>query len=139
MTRLYRKSLFAAVLGTALFGAAGAALAQDDFSGRWDTNMGSMFIQQGIDHVSGRYEMKGGRIEGDVNRNTLTGIWTQDNADHRCFETRMGSHYWGRFRLHLNHDGDRFSGRWSYCDDEPGTGGNWTGERHHRRTRGGRY
>jgi len=115
---------------------ANAAAAQD-FSGRWDTNMGALRMDQGGDHVSGSYEMKGGRVEGHVDNNTLRGIWTQDVADHCCFEERMGTHYWGHFRFHLTEDGGRFFGHWSYCEDERGSGGDWNGTRrwHHHRFR----
>jgi len=131
MTHL-RHLLFAGFFVLPLL-AATSALAQEDYSGRWDTNMGAMRMQQGGDHVSGNYEMKGGRVEGHVDGNTLRGIWTQDHADHRCFEERMGTLYWGRFQLHLSREGDEFFGHWSYCDDERGTGGNWTGQRRHPR------
>jgi len=124
----------------ALLAATSAARAQeDDFSGRWDTNMGEMRMQQAGDHIVGSYELKGGRVEGHVDGNTLRGIWTQYSADHRCLEPRMGSDYWGRFQLHLNRDGDAFYGHWSYCDNERGTGGNWTGQRRHLRRYPGRF
>jgi hypothetical protein len=122
--------LVAGALAAPLLAAATAAQADDEFAGDWRTNMGAMRLDQDGDRVNGTYEMKGGRVRGHVEDNSLTGIWTQDAADHRCFEERMGSRYWGRFRLTLNDDGDSFSGRWSYCDDAFGSGGDWTGERH---------
>lgn len=114
----------------ALIGVTGVALAQTgNFSGTWDTNMGRMRIEQYAGRASGEYEMKDGHVRGHIDGRTFEGIWTQARADRRCFEERMGSEYWGRFRLHLSRDGDRLHGSWSYCNDEPGSGGDWHGER----------
>jgi len=112
-----------------LLGITGVVMAQDNFSGTWDTNMGRMHIDQAADHAFGEYEMKDGHVRGHIDGDTFEGIWTQSHADHRCFEERMDSEYWGRFRLHLSPDGEHFRGRWSYCDDQPGSGGEWHGER----------
>jgi hypothetical protein len=109
-----------------------AALAQADFSGGWRTNQGAMRLTQDGDRVTGDYELKDGRVEGHVEGDRLSGVWTQSSADHRCFEERMGSAYWGRFWLRLNRDADHFDGRWSYCDDERSSGGDWTGDRRRR-------
>jgi hypothetical protein len=92
-----------------------------------------MRIEQSGGHARGDYEMKDGRVRGDVDGDAFSGTWSQSSAGHRCFEERMGSMYWGRFKLHLGEDGEHFHGRWSYCNDEPGTGGEWTGTRHRRR------
>jgi hypothetical protein len=39
-----------------------------------------------------------------------------------------GSQHWGR--IELTFDSDNFRGRWSYCDEPVGSGGNWNGARH---------
>ncbi|MDR3525638.1 MAG: hypothetical protein P4L57_00045 [Rhizomicrobium sp.] len=107
------------------------ALAQH-FGGRWDTNQGVLRIDQDAYHVRGDYDFKGGRIVGEVEDNTLSGIWAQNYSDRRCFEERLGSHFWGRYRLHLAHDDEEFHGHWSYCDEGPRSGGDWDGKRLHR-------
>ena len=112
-----------------LFALATAASAQ--FEGFWDTNQGAMRIAQDGDRAHGDYDLKGGRIHGDIDGDGLSGIWAQDWSNRRCYEERMGSFYWGRFRLHISDNDEYFHGRWSYCDQESGSGGEWTGHRVH--------
>ena len=107
-----------------------ATQAQGDFSGGWRSNNGEMRIEQSGSRAWGEYAMKDGRIRGDVDGDTFSGIWTQTSSNRGCPDERMGSRYWGRVTLHLNEEGDRFYGRWSYCDDAPGSAGEWHGERH---------
>jgi len=123
-----------ALLGSALALAsilATPAWAQADFAGPWHTNQGNMHIEQRDNHAWGDYELKDGRVRGDVDGDLFSGIWTQSSSNRRCFDEREGSHYWGRFRLHLDEDRDHFRGRWAYCNDDFGSGGDWTGERLH--------
>jgi hypothetical protein len=119
----------ALALAAPLAAASTAAWAQADFSGKWRTNQGAMRIDQDGERVTGEYELKDGQVRGHVHGDTLTGTWAQSSANHRCFEARMGTYYWGRFWMRMSPDGDSFRGRWSYCEDEPGSGGDWTGGR----------
>jgi hypothetical protein len=106
-----------------------AALAQDvGFDGEWPTStFGAMHLHQDGDEVGGSYDFKGGRLHGHVAGRTLTGVWAQDTADHRCHEERMGTRYWGRFELHVSREGDALHGRWGYCDESPDS--DWTAHR----------
>jgi len=128
--RMLRKLLCAGALSLPLFAA--GAWAQN-FAGEWETNMGAMHLEQDGDQVRGDYDMKDGRLHGEIRDGGLSGIWVQSSSARRCYEERMGSNYWGRFRLHLSDDERYFHGRWSYCDGDPGSGGEWNGKRHHHR------
>jgi hypothetical protein len=114
----------------AVLSLASAASAQEDFAGRWRTNQGAMRLDQDGGRVRGEYELKDGRVRGEVDGDTVNGIWTQSSSNHRCLDERMDSRYWGRFWFQISRDGTQFRGRWSYCEDEPGSGGDWTGERY---------
>ncbi|HLK23416.1 MAG TPA: hypothetical protein VKT30_02025 [Caulobacteraceae bacterium] len=114
---------------------AGQAKAQD-FGGRWRTNQGDLRMHQDGGHVEGDYSLNDGQLEGHTEGDRLEGVWWQSTSMRRCPDERRGSYYWGRFRFHLNEEGNAFRGRWSYCDVEPGEGvigGEWTGERERRR------
>jgi hypothetical protein len=100
------------------------------FEGRWATKTsGEMRLAQSGDRVDGSYALNGGQIRGDANGNRLTGIWTQSISGRRCGSEELGSAYWGRFSFQLSTDGERWSGRWSYCDELEGSGGGWNGSR----------
>ncbi len=126
----------AAAVAASLAILAGQARA-DDFGGHWSTNQGDLRIHQEGDRAYGEYTTYRGKLEGEVDDDRLSGIWWQNSANQRCMDERHGTHYWGRLRFHLSHDGDAFRGRWSYCDAEPGDegGGDWTGVREHYRDR----
>jgi hypothetical protein len=124
-----RAALVASAMAFPLF--ASAAQAEENYAGAWRTNNGDMRLDQDGDRVTGSYDLKGGRVRGHVDGESLSGIWAQDTADRRCRETRMGTHYWGHFRFDLNDEADHFDGSWSYCDESFGSGGTWSGDRRH--------
>ena len=100
------------------------------FDGEWQTNFGRMHLQQQGSHVQGDYEKNVGRLDADADGHDLSGIWAQDDSDHRCREKRMDTHYWGHFKLHLDDNGKVFHGYRSTCDDgAAASGGYWTGSR----------
>jgi hypothetical protein len=100
------------------------------FEGRWATKTsGEMRLAQNGDHVDGSYALSGGQIRGDSNGNRLSGIWAQSTSGRRCGRQELGTDYWGRFSFQLSTDGERWSGRWSYCDEAEGSGGEWNGSR----------
>jgi hypothetical protein len=88
-----------------------------------------MQLEEQGSQVRGDYEKNGGHLEGDVDQNTLTGIWVQQDSEHRCREKRNDSHYWGHFRISLDPNGKVFHGYRSLCDQELSTGGEWRGWR----------
>jgi len=130
-THALHRLIFACASTAALLLFSSAARAEGDFGGLWRTNMGDMHIEQDGYHAHGAYELKDGQVRGEIDGDAFKGLWAQSSASHRCLEERMGTHYWGRFMLILSDDAEHFHGRWSYCNDDPGSGGEWTGTRRH--------
>lgn len=125
---LSKTALVLAAAGVATALAASPAVAQEDFSGRWSSStFGSLHLHQDYDRLEGRYDFRSGRVRGHVEGREAHGTWVQDNSARRCFDERMGTHYWGRFEWRLSRDGERFHGRWGYCNEEPNQ--DWRGER----------
>lgn len=83
-----------------------------NWSGPWKTDFGAMTLSQNGNRVTGTYEFKGGRIDGTISGNVLSGTWTQTNGS-------------GRFEFTLSADGRSFSGRWG--GGQTLTGGTWNG------------
>ncbi|MDX9881198.1 MAG: hypothetical protein RBS73_03965 [Prolixibacteraceae bacterium] len=83
-------------------------------SGTYQTDFKEMTLQQNGNQVTGTYEHSGGRIEGTLYGNTLTGWWYQTNGK-------------GRFVFVFNNDCSAFTGKWSYGDAEPSSA--WNGKR----------
>ena len=90
------------------------APAAADWSGSWSSDFGRMSVRQDGSQVTGTYDFKGGRFDGNVVGNMLRGRWTQTNGS-------------GRFEFQLSADGRSFSGRWGY--GETLSGGAWKGRR----------
>ena len=92
-----------------------AAVALPSWTGVWTSNFGAMRLSQQAGRVTGSYDYKGGRIDGELSGNTLRGRWMQDNAS-------------GHFVFHLSADGSRFDGSWGRgaADSD---GGPWRGTR----------
>ena len=128
-------SLVALLGACALASVTGPSVAQPEggyrhwrpFAGDWSTSEGDMTVDQHEDRISGGYAKRGGRVRGEAHGDHAEGIWAQDVADQSCDEERMGTHYWGRFEWHLSEDGQRFYGRYSYCDADPNVP--WNGAR----------
>lgn len=96
-------------------GAALPAAAGDAWTGAWSTNFGAMTLARSGQQVTGRYDYRGGRIEGQLQGQVLRGTWVQDNAR-------------GHFVFRLSPDGRSFEGRWGRgaADSD---GGEWKGAR----------
>ena len=123
-------------IGFVMFGAAialvgtSAARADADFSGRWATvENGETSLDQNGDRVSGTYAFKDGRVSAEVSGNWMSGIWAQSSSGRRCNREELGTFYWGRFKVQMGGDEQRWSGGWSYCDEPEATGGGWSGQR----------
>ncbi|MBF0589667.1 MAG: DUF3421 domain-containing protein, partial [Magnetococcales bacterium] len=69
-----------------------------DLNGLWGSGRGDMRIIQGQGKVTGDYEKRGGRLEGSVNGNVMTGYWTQIRSPKRCSSIRQD--YSGRNQWH---------------------------------------
>lgn len=98
--------MFALVL--AMTGLAQAASVQ----GKWETNMGTMFLEQHGHKVHGTYAGKAGKLEGVLEGHRLKGKYTWKKQR-------------GVFELVFNRDATRFKGKWS----RKGAKGEWEGRR----------
>jgi hypothetical protein len=85
-----------------------------DSTGLWITSLGLMKLNQEGENVSGSYTTDNGEILGTLRGTVLEGHWIEDDSAERCAEPKNGRHHWGRIELRF--EGDRFTGRWGYCD-----------------------
>lgn len=85
------------------------------WGGQWKTSLGDMRLTQTGQRASGKYDFKGGHIEGVIKGDELRGRWTQDNGS-------------GHFVFRLSADGQQFKGEWGRGKSESG-GGDWSGSR----------
>ena len=83
-------------------------------TGDFSTDFNAMRFRQDGNKVTASYDYRNGRIEGTLKGHTLTGRWTQENAK-------------GRLVFEFNDNFTAFTGKWSYNDDEPTSGG-WNGK-----------
>ena len=121
--RLGRAAVLALLLGTAASGGAAAR----DFGGEWTTSEGPASMIQRDGEVTGTYVNDNGRISGTVRGGHFSGYWGEDITSRNCGSERLGTVYWGRMEWDLAPDRNSFTGKYSYCADEPGP--SWTGER----------
>lgn len=97
-----------------------------NIEGLWKSSEGDVRFWQTGNQVTGSYNPKEhGELTGIITGNILSGFWIEDLSDRKCSYPKNGRYYWGKIRLVF--DGNRFSGKWGYCDTEPGTA--WTGSR----------
>lgn len=98
-----------------------AVTAEEDpfgLAGEWSyEQIYNMRIDRVAPAFRARYDLRHGRIIGQLQERHLDGIWVQDEGHKPCSETREGSRHWGR--IVLDFDLDEYRGRWSYCDAEP--------------------
>ncbi len=85
-----------------------------DSSGIWVTSLGLMKLVQEGETVTGSYTTDNGEILGTLRGNVLEGHWIEDDSAERCAEPKNGRHHWGRIELRF--EGDRFNGKWGYCE-----------------------
>lgn len=74
-----------------------------------------------------RYTQDKGRILARLQGQTLTGYWVETDSAHNCASKVDGSSFWGRIEFFFDAKFQRFSGKWSYCDDIPRHA--WSGRR----------
>jgi hypothetical protein len=97
--------------------------------GSWKTSEGAMTFQQDGDELDGFYTPDSGRIVAHRQGPNWTGLWSESAANHRCDDTRMGSHYWGRMTFTFTDQNRHFEGVWTYCSAPIASGKPWTGDR----------
>lgn len=96
-----------------------------NIEGTWGSTEGDIRFRQQGNRVSGRYTNDNGEIVGSLANNTLRGYWIEDHSSRRCSTSKNGRYHWGT--IELKFEGDRFAGRWGYCNDPPSQ--SWNGQR----------
>ncbi|MFH2059420.1 MAG: hypothetical protein ABIJ59_11035 [Pseudomonadota bacterium] len=87
---------------------------QASIEGIYKTDFSEMSLQLNGDQVIGTYDYKGGKIDGILHGNTLTGTWIQTNAK-------------GRLKFVFADDFSSFIGKWNYNDAIPSS--KWDGRK----------
>lgn len=113
--------------GRASYGSDSDGFAEESHSieGTWGSSEGDITFRQNGSKVSGRYSQDNGEIIGRIKGSDLDGYWIEDHSDKRCGSQKNGRYFWGKIQWRF--DGDRFSGKWGYCEDSPSR--QWTGQR----------
>ncbi len=96
-----------------------------NIEGTWGSTEGDIRFRQQGNRVSGRYGSDNGEIVGSLTSQIMQGYWIEDSSSRRCSTAKNGRYYWGS--IELTFDGDRFGGRWGYCNDPPTQ--SWSGQR----------
>jgi len=95
--------------------------------GLWKTTEGDVRLWLSSSQVTGSYSPGDhGELVGQLRGNIVQGYWIEDSSNRRCSVPKNGRYYWGRF--YFNFDGDKFTGKWGYCNDEPQR--EWNGTRY---------
>ena len=93
--------------------------------GVWSTDeAGDVTFRQTGNQVAGRYVMDNGEVTGTFTGKTFDGFWIEDMAGVKCDYPRNGRFYWGKLRFDVQ--GNRFTGKWGYCDESPSKSWNGT-------------
>ena len=96
----------------------------------FETDYGPMFLEQEGERITGFYPDYKGIVQGalDTRGEWLNGLWMQPDSERRCERPVHGAWYWGTLAFR-GITTDRFEGFWAFCDDPPGSGGQWNGKR----------
>lgn len=92
-----------------------------DWSGTWNTDWGTMQLQQSGDKVTGNYTHDQGRIDGTAFGSQLVGTWSEAPSYSPPDDG-------GDLEIVMSEDCQSFSGSWRY-GSEGGWSGGWTGSR----------
>ncbi len=99
-----------------------------DATGTWDTDYGTMVLEQNGSAVTGTYATDGGVIlDATLKGRTLTGFWVEDASAADCGSAKDGRNFWGRISFEFDEDFKSFKGKWLWCDQDPTA--NWNGIR----------
>ncbi len=90
------------------------------WTGTWDTNWGTMVLNQVGNQVSGTYTWDTGHIQGTVSGDVFTGTWSEEPSYSPPDDA-------GDVQLTISGDGQSISGQWRY--DSSGTWYSWNGTR----------
>lgn len=97
----------------------------EEIEGVWSSSEGDITFRQRGSKVTGRYTQDNGEIIGNMRGSKLDAYWIENHSDRRCSTAKNGRYFWGKLQLHF--EGDRFSGKWGYCEDKPSR--QWNGQR----------
>lgn len=86
------------------------------WAGSWQTDFGTLSIQQSGGRVTGSYPHHDGRIEANASGKSLSGRWIEYDNE-------------GTFVFSMAEDGRSFSGTWVEVKPKPLPGGAWNGRR----------
>jgi len=92
-----------------------------DWSGTWNTDWGTMQLQQSGDKVTGNYTHDQGRIDGTAFGSQLVGTWSEAPSYSPPDDG-------GDLEIVMSEDCQSFSGSWRY-GSEGGWSGGWIGSR----------
>ncbi|MEO0181122.1 MAG: hypothetical protein ABIM74_10025 [candidate division WOR-3 bacterium] len=120
-----RRIFPAVILGAALLACQmfGKKEAKDSFTGRWDTNWGTVELTQKGNVVDGTYEYKGtkGMLTGEIVNDTFYFTWTEISAGQKA----EGVGYFV-----LRDKGYRIEGKWGQANERGDWNiGEWKGKR----------
>ena len=93
--------------------------------GLWEFDGTDLTLTQKGSQLTGKYTEDNGELTGIISGNVFEGYWIEDNSARRCSSAQNGRYYWGRFRIEF--DGNRLTGRWSYCEDREFQSRIWRG------------
>lgn len=97
--------------------------AQTSQTSVWTSSEGRLTLHYDGRNFNGNYDNDGGRVSGTRKENILEGYWGEDSSGTRCSTERLNTYYWGKIRWEFN--GNSFSGKYSYCDND--WSGSWNG------------
>ena len=97
-------------------GRANTGAATAGWTGSWQSDFGTLSLQQSGNRVTGSYPHHSGRIEATASGNSLSGRWIEYDNE-------------GTFVFSMSADGRSFSGSWKEVKPNPSGGGAWNGRR----------
>ncbi|MBK7185518.1 MAG: VCBS repeat-containing protein [Ignavibacteria bacterium] len=103
-------------------GGGGGGSSACTWAGTWNTNWGTMVLQQVADSVWGTYTHDAGRINGKVVGTKLTGLWSE-------YPSYAPSHDAGDIEFTMSGNCTSFTGSWRYGVGGTAWSGGWQGER----------
>ncbi len=84
--------------------------------GPWEFDGTDLTLAQQGNQLTGKYTEDNGELIGRISGNVFEGYWIEDHSARKCASPNNGRYYWGKFRIEF--EGNRLTGRWSYCEDK---------------------
>lgn len=93
-----------------------SAISHVNVEGLWDFDGTDLTLKQQGEKLTGKYTEDNGELTGNISGNIFEGYWIENNSAKKCSSPQNGRYYWGKFKIEF--EGDRLTGRWSYCEDK---------------------